>query len=198
MRGLSPTLGGMSFITTTRLQTRTWIAAAVVGAAALLATAGIASAGGTDDTRLTGTVLAHASDAALAELGPGTVTDAHRRTAPGPPYAVETRLANGVEVTVELDASFAVVWMSAPGWLGAAATGLPARALDGAEHASVERTSAEQVALAEVGGGTVTRFVRSDAVDHAFEVEVTLTNGTRKVIELTQRSEVVRPSGATG
>lgn len=188
----------MNLITATKVRKRTWIVAAVVGASAMLATAGIAAVGGPDHTQLTGTIRAHASDAALAELGPGAVTDAHRRTAPGPPYAVETRLANGVEVTVELDASFAVVWVSAPGWLGDSAAGLPARALDGAEHASVERTSTEQVALAEVGGGTVTRFVRSDAVDHAFEVEVTLTNGTKKVIELTQRSEVVRPSGATG
>ncbi|TFD76026.1 hypothetical protein [Cryobacterium fucosi] len=188
----------MSLITATRVQKRTWIVAAVVGASAMLATAGIATVGGTDDTRLTGTVLAHASDAALAELGPGTVTDAHRRTAPGPPYAVETRLANGVEVTVELDASFAVVWVSAPGWIGDAAADLPPRALDKAEHASVERTSAEQVALADVGGGTVTRFNRSNALDHAFEVEVTLANGTKKIVQLTQRNEVVRPTGATG
>ncbi|TFC17943.1 hypothetical protein E3O19_05490 [Cryobacterium algoritolerans] len=188
----------MSIITSTRVQKRTWIVAAVVGASVILAMAGIATVGSTDDTQLTGTVLAHASDAALAELGPGTVTDAHRRTAPGPPYAVETRLANGVEVTVELDRSFTVVWVSAPGWLGDVAAGLPARTLDSAEHASLERTSAGQVALAEVGGGTVTGFGRSSAVDHAFEVEVTLANGTKKVIELTQRGEVVRPSRANG
>jgi len=193
----------MNLTTTARKQKRTWVVAAAVGAAAMLAsipiaTAGIATANDAAEMRLTGAELAQAGDAALAELGPATVTDARHRPPPGPAYVVETRLANGVEVAVELDRSFAVVWTSAPGWTGDAAADLPPRALDATEHASIERTSAGQVALAEVGGGTVTRFSRSDAVDHAFEVEVTLTDGTRRTISLTKRGEVARLTGTAG
>ncbi len=190
----------MNLIATATAKRRTWIVAAVIGAAAMvasvaLATNGLANTTGADETELTGAELTQASDAALSELGPATVTDARHRPPPGPPYLVETRLANGVEVTVELDEAFTVVWSSAPGWTGDAAANLPPRALDAAEHASVERTSAQQVALAEVGGGTVTGFNRSNAIDHAFEVEVTLTDGTKRVIKLTQRGEVARLTG---
>jgi hypothetical protein len=193
----------MNRITSATVQQRSWIIAALIGAAAVLATVGIVTAGiatakGADDSRLTGTELAHASDAALTEVGPATVTDARHRTEPGPSYTVETRLANGVEVAVELDRLFVVVWASAPGWIGGAAPGLPARVLDAAEHASVERTSAEQIALAEVGGGTVTRFSRTDAIDHALEVEVTQTDGTKNVVNLTERGEVARLTGLAG
>jgi hypothetical protein len=172
-----------------------WIAAAVIAAVAVGAGAGIASAAGSDDTRLTDNELARAGRAALAQVGPGTVTDARHRTIAGAPFEVETRLPNGVEVTVELDAAFTVVWVSAPGWTGAAASGLAPRVLTQVELAGVDRTSAEQAALAEVGSGAVTDFRRSTALDHAFEVEVTLHGGTRKVVKLTERIEVVHSDG---
>ncbi|TFD16107.1 hypothetical protein E3T26_00035 [Cryobacterium sp. TMT1-21] len=182
----------MTFSWVPRVGNKTWIAVAVavmvaVGAGA----AGIATAVGSDDTRLTDNELERASRAALTVIGPGTVTDAQRRPAAATPYEVETRLPNGVEVTVELDATFAVVWMSTPGWTGEGASALAPRALTRAELASVDRTSSEQAALAEVGSGTVTDFRQSTALDHAFEVEVTLENGTARVVELTERSQVV-------
>ncbi|MBC7443414.1 MAG: hypothetical protein H7311_13015 [Ramlibacter sp.] len=182
----------MTFSWVPRVGKKTWIVVAVavmvaVGAGA----AGIAAAVGSDDTRLTDNELERASRVALTEIGPGTVTDARRRPAATAPYAVETRLPNGVEVTVELDATFAVVWTSVPGRTAeAAATGLAPRVLSEAELASVDRTSAGQAALAEVGSGTVTDFRRSTALDHAFEVEVTLESGRTRVIELTERSQV--------
>lgn len=178
----------------TGFRTSTWVAGAVVAVVLVGAgTVGITAAAGLGggEARLTGSELDQASLAALAEVGPGTVTDAERGPAAAP-YAIDTRLPNGVEVAVELDHSFAVVWVSLPGWTGDAASGLEPRALTPAELASVDRTTAGQAALAEVGSGTVTDFRRSTDLDHAFAVEVTLADGTKRVIKLTERSLVVR------
>ena len=196
-------------------------ATVAVGAGA----AGIAAAVGPGDadTTLTDTELERASRAALTEVGPATVTDAQIRPAASPApsapsassaspaspapsaspassgdfYEVDTRLPNGVEVAVQLDENFTVVWVSTPSWRGNAASVAEPRVLTAAERASVDRTTAGQAALTEVGSGTVTDFRRSRALDHAFEVEVTLENGTKKVIELTERSLVVHPDRAT-
>ena len=188
--------------------------AVAVGAGA----AGIAAAVGPGDEKstLTDTERERASSAALTEVGPATVTDAQRGPAASPEssapptpstssapassapsssapsYEVDTRLPNGVEVAVQLDETFTVVWVSTPSWSGDAASVAEPRALTAAERASVDRTAAGQAALTEVGSGTVTDFRRSRALDHAFEVEVTLENGTKRVIELTERSLVVR------
>ena len=174
-----------------------------VGAAGIAAAVG----SGADDTTLNDAELERASRAALIEVGPATVTDAQRDPAAAPPpassqapepaesaesYTVDTRLPNGVEVAVQLDETFTVVWVSTPSWSGDAASVAEPRVLTAAELASVDRTNAGQAALAEVGSGTVTDFRRSRALDHAFEVEVTLDNGKTRVIELTERSQVVR------
>ncbi len=167
-------------------------ATVAVGAGA----AGIAGAVGlgNDESTPTDSELARASRAALAEVGPATVTDAQRDSAKSPAeiYTVDTRLPNGVEVAVQLDEAFTVMWVSTPSWSGAAASVAEPRVLTAAELASVDRTAAGQAALAEVGSGTVTDFRRTTALDHAFEVEVTLENGTTRVIELTERKLVVR------
>jgi uncharacterized membrane protein YkoI len=55
-----------------------------------------------------------------------------------------------------------------------------------------ERASAEAAALAEVGSGTVTDLDRSDDRDHAWEVEVTGTDGTDVDVELAADFSVVR------
>ena len=192
------------------------------GAAGIAAAVGPGDA----DTTLTDTELERASRAALTEVGPATVTDAQIRPAASPApsapsapsassaspaspapsaspassgdfYEVDTRLPNGVEVAVQLDENFTVVWVSTPSWRGNVASVAEPRVLTAAERASVDRTTAGQAALTEVGSGTVTDFRRSRALDHAFEVEVTLENGTKKVIELTERSLVVNPDRAT-
>jgi hypothetical protein len=94
---------------------------AVAFAAAVAAGAGVAAAaagpGGTtgsgdDEPALAGDTLARASAAALQAAGRygsgGTVTEAE---GPGehPGYEVEVTLADGTEVEVRLDSSFAVV-----------------------------------------------------------------------------------------
>jgi len=167
------------------------------GAAGIAAATGL----GDDETTLTDTELARASRAALTEVGPATVTDAQRGPAEShalsESYTVDTRLPNGVEVAVQLDETFTVVWVSAPSWSGDAASVAEPRVLTAAELASVDRTTAGQAALAEVGSGTVTDFRRSRALDHAFEVEVTLDDGTQRVVELTERSQVVSANRPT-
>jgi uncharacterized membrane protein YkoI len=94
---------------------------AVAFAAAVAAGAGVAAAAagpgesagpGDDEPAVAGDALARASAAALqaaGRYGPGgTVTEAE---GPGehPGYEVEVTLADGTEVEVDLDASFAVV-----------------------------------------------------------------------------------------
>ena len=89
---------------------------ALIGGAAALALVlggvGIAVAvSGDNDGRLTGTTLERASNAALAEVGPGTVTSAEHTNDDGATYALEIRLDNGDEVDVELDESFGILWV---------------------------------------------------------------------------------------
>ena len=89
---------------------------ALIGGAAALALVlggvGIAVAvSGDDDGRLTGTTLERASNAALAEVGPGSVTSAEHTNDDGASYALEVRLDNGDEVDVELDESFGILWV---------------------------------------------------------------------------------------
>jgi uncharacterized membrane protein YkoI len=62
-----------------------------------------------EDVPLTGPERSAAEAAALAEVGPGTVTDIDRSDSPGHVYEVEVRLADGTDVEVELAADFAVV-----------------------------------------------------------------------------------------
>ena len=62
---------------------------------------------------------------------------------------------------------------------------------DDAPITDAERTSAENAALAEAGGGTVTGLERSDDQDHAWEVEVTL-DGRDIDIELDEKFVVTR------
>ena len=199
-----PQTGGVNAIRVPGIRQSTWIAAAVAATVAVGAgAAGIAAATGLgdDETTLTDTELARASRAALTEVGPATVTDAQRGPAEShalsESYTVDTRLPNGVEVAVQLDEIFTVVWVSAPSWSGDAASVAEPRVLTAAELASVDRTTAGQAALAEVGSGTVTDFRRSRALDHAFEVEVTLDDGTKRVVELTERSQVVSSNRPT-
>ncbi|MGV8877284.1 MAG: hypothetical protein ACOH1K_07215 [Rhodoglobus sp.] len=64
-----------------------------------------------DDARLaplTDAERTSASDAALAEIGEGTVTDVERSDDPDHAFEVDIDLADGSDVTVELDGSFAV------------------------------------------------------------------------------------------
>jgi len=189
-----------------------WI---VAGAAVLvIGGAGIAVAAtdpfDQDDDRLTGATLENASEAALAEVGEGTVSDAERSDSLDHAYTVEVRLDNGRDVDVELDDKFDVVRVDGvvPGSAPAPSqspsatngddnaddrgTGTGTGTGDDAPISADERSSAEQAALAEVGSGTVTELDRSDDADHAWEVEVTTDDGRDIDIELDANFTVVK------
>jgi len=85
------------------------------GVIAVLATGGAAIAGATGggddegrDTAITGSALDRAGQAALSEVGSGKVTDTEAGDEQGA-YEVEVTKADGSEVDVHLDKSFAVI-----------------------------------------------------------------------------------------
>jgi len=84
--------------------------AAAVGAIGL---AGAASATGGDDAErpITGTALTRASEAAIAHLGEGTVSETEEGDEDSY-YEVEVTLDSGRQVDVQLDESFEVVGAS--------------------------------------------------------------------------------------
>jgi uncharacterized membrane protein YkoI len=93
-----------------RRGTKFAIAAAAAGAIAIGASAGIATAGGGDDSEpaLAGRDLARASAAALDHTGGGRVTGTEVGDEESY-YEVEVTLDDGSQVDVQLDKSFAVV-----------------------------------------------------------------------------------------
>ena len=95
------------------MKTRITLVAAVVAVAAAVA-AGFAVAGSRDDHEqpITGTALARASEAALAETGGGRVTETEVGDEDAY-YEVEVTLPDGSQVDVHLDRSFAVVTSTA-------------------------------------------------------------------------------------
>lgn len=157
-----------------------------------------------DGDRLSGTTLDRASEAALAEVGSGRVSDAETSNDLDHRYEVEVRLDNGSQIDVHLDENFDVVWVENDGsddnnGSTSGATTAPSTAPSaGATTAPVtgtvdpedvpitdaERASATAAAIAAVGEGTVTDLDRSDDADHAFEVEVTFADGTDADVEL--------------
>lgn len=95
------------------MKKRITLVAAVLAVAAAVA-AGFAVAGSRDDHEqpITGTALARASEAALAETGGGRVTETEVGDEDAY-YEVEVTLPDGREVDVHLDRSFAVVTSTA-------------------------------------------------------------------------------------
>lgn len=187
-----------------------WI---VAGAAAIvvLGGAGIAVAAtdpfDQDNDRLTGTSLERASEAALAEVGEGTVSEAERSDDLDHAYTVEVRREDGSDVDVELDDDFEVVRVdgATPGRgtsgdsaddaddnSNAPSNAATGAATDDAPIGADERASAEAAALAAAGPGTVTDLDRSDDTDHAWEVEVTGADGRDVDVELDAQFVVVR------
>jgi uncharacterized membrane protein YkoI len=193
------------------MKKKTWIIAGAAAAVIVVGGAGIAFAAtdgfDTDNDRLSGQELESASTAALDAVGEGTVSEAERSDDLDHDYTVEVRLDNGDDVDVELDGSFEVVRVDGvvPGTGNSGASSSPSpSSTDAAATAPVnddtpigaeERASAEAAALAEVGSGTVTDLDRSDDGDHAWEVEVTIADGTDFDVELAADFSVVRVDG---
>jgi len=191
-----------------------WISGAAVAAVLVIGAATVAIAdpfdNDADGQRLTGQTLEQASDAALAEVGQGTVREAETSDDLDHAYEVEVRLDNGGEATVALDESFAVVWVDADNdrsnttgsTAGAGAStaspttssapSAPGVDADDVPLTEAERASATAAAIAAVGEGTITDLDRSDDADHAFEVEVTFADGRDVDVELAADFSVVK------
>ncbi|TFB73226.1 hypothetical protein E3O06_08315 [Cryobacterium glaciale] len=174
--------------------------ATAVGVVLVLGGAGVALAVsdmGDNDGPLSGETLDRASNAALAEVGPGTVTSAERNDDGGSAYDLEVRLDDGTTVDVELNDSFDVVWVGDydsdnNSLNSSAAPSASATATTTAtDLAASERASAEAAALAAIGSGRVTDFDRDDDWDHLYEVEVTLDDGSDSDVDLDANFVVV-------
>ena len=182
--------------------------ATAAGAVLLLGGAGIALAvsGNDNDGPLTGETLDRVSTAALAEVGPGTVTNADRNADGGSAYDLEVRLDDGTTVDVELNDAFDVVWVgdddnddtntsnnNSDSSSSAAPSTAPSATADtsDADQAASDRASAEAAALAAIGSGRVTDFDRDDDWDHLYEVEITLDNGDDRDVDLDANFVVV-------
>ncbi len=168
--------------------------AALVGGTALAVV--VLGAGGTafalsgdDDQPIPSDVRDRVEQAALAETGGGSVTDAEVDDEESK-YEVEVTLENGSEVDVQLDEDFQVVGTKTDDDHGD-------RDDDGDDHdgsddvpvAAADRQRAEQAALAETGDGTVTG-VESEGT--GYEVEVTRTDGTEVDVHLDEAFTVTR------
>ena len=136
-----------------------------------------------------------ASAAALAAVGGGTVTDAGLGDGDdGYAFDVEVALPNGEDVDVELDENFKVT--NNPPTVSDFANAAPTTAAptttapqssdndDDAPLTGSTLTQASAAALKAAGGGKVTETSQSDDADHAYEVEVTFTNGEDVTVEL--------------
>lgn len=169
-----------------------WIASAA--ATAVLAVGGAATAtavgglGGDDDQPLAGSTLERVTEAALAEVGSGTVTDAEASDDAGSAYEAEVVLDNGDEVDVELDEAFEVVRVGEPETDDDDDDG---DEVAGPPLSEADRAEAEDAALAEVGAGTVTDVERSDDTGSGYEVEVALDSGDEVEVALDADFQVV-------
>ena len=173
------------------MQKKTKIIAGIAGVIVLVgAGTGIAYAatdGFDGSDRLTASDLDRASEAAIAEIGGGTVTSAERDDDGATGYELELRGDDGIEYDVRLDDSFGVIVVDADDDRDApAAASAPtaAAAVDPDDLIGDELARASEAALAAVGGGTVTEAERSDDADHAFDVEVTRADGTDVDVDL--------------
>jgi hypothetical protein len=90
------------------------VVALVLAVAAISAGIAIGAGGRDDETPITGTALARASEAALAHTGGGRVTDTEAGDEEGA-YEVEVTLDDGREIDVHLDADFDVIGDEADG-----------------------------------------------------------------------------------
>jgi uncharacterized membrane protein YkoI len=177
-----------------------WITAGAAAAVLVIGGVAVAVAEPWDndiDDRLSGSTLEQASEAALAEVGDGRVTDSERSDDPDHAYEIEITRENGQEVDVELDEDFGVVRVDdlrddTAGGSNPGASTTPSTDADDAPITEAERADVEAAALAEVGDGTVTELERSDDADHAWEVEVTLADGTEIDIELDEDLAVTK------
>ncbi len=158
-----------------------------------------------DENALSGTTLDRASEAALAETGGGKVTGTELDNENGALYEVEVTKDDGSEVDVRLDESFAVVAAEGDDEADDQADfdidDLIDDDTDGDEDTPLTGATLEQAtaaALAETGGGKVTEADNSGDDGAAYDVEVTLDNGTEVDVHLDKSFAVVAETDDDG
>jgi uncharacterized membrane protein YkoI len=136
-----------------------------------------------DETPLTGETATKVEEAALAEVGGGTVerveTDANGNAA----YEAHIVADDGTRVTVYIDEQFNVVGTEEGGPGGRRGD---ETALTGDTAAKVE-----EAALAEVGGGTVERVETDADGNAAYEAHIVADDGTRVTVYVDEQFNVV-------
>ncbi|HEX5856521.1 MAG TPA: PepSY domain-containing protein [Microbacterium sp.] len=184
-----------------------WITSAAAGLALVAGGTAVAFAV-TDDlteddaaesAEVTSEELDAAIAAALDEVGPGRVVDADREDDGSHAYEIDIAVQDGERVEVRLDEALNVLDVSpedAPdGGTSGDGTSDDATSDDdgtsdgtdddgGQPVDAADADRASEAALAHTGGGTVSEVERSDDADHAWEVEVTLADGTDVDVEL--------------
>lgn len=154
----------------------TLAAVAVVGAG------GVFWAASADD--VSGDERDRVAAAAVEVAGGGEAVDVEESDDPGEAYEVEVRLADGTEIDVTLDRDLRVVAQDRDDDRDDDLdddTGVDA---DDRVLSDAERASAEQAALAAVGGGTVLDVDPSDDPGVAYEAEVRDTAGVEWDVDL--------------
>lgn len=159
----------------------TQAAAPVTRTAPAAATPDATASAGTDAE------LEAAIEAALAEVGPGTVIDADRDDDGAHAYEIDVRRDGGGEVEVKLSADLGIVSVDedSPGDDGSSDDS------DRVTDADARKKAAD-AALAEVGGGTVVSVELSDDAEHVYEVEIDLAGGEDADVELDADFVVVK------
>ncbi|WP_308798556.1 PepSY domain-containing protein [Agromyces silvae] len=181
-----------------------WItSAAAAGVLAIGATAAAAFAIGSDESDdradragVSASQVDAAVEAALAEVGAGTVTDIDVDDDASHAYEVDVRLDAGGSVEVKLDRDLNVVAVEERGDRSGDDDD-DDRGDDRGDDSNVvidpaDRQRAIDAALAHAGGGTVSEVELSDDADHVWEVEVQLPNGGDLDVELDAAFAVVK------
>ncbi|MDY0946370.1 hypothetical protein SOM11_10295 [Frigoribacterium sp. CFBP9039] len=202
------------------MKKKTMIIAGAAAAVIVLAGGGIAVASTLDD-RVSASDRESVSQAALAEVGSGVVTDVDRLDDGLEGYEVDVTRDDGREVSVLLDGEGAVVSSrvddrgdsdddgstGSTGSTGSvdaddrdgddvatgSASGAPTTGdRDDAELTGADYDRASAAAIEAAGGGVVTDADRSDDRDVAYEVDVRLDDGTEVDVDLDADFGVVR------
>ena len=203
------------------MKKKTVVLSSAIVAALVLGGGGAALATGVVGDDVPAADRDRAAEAALAEVGDGTVTEVDDLDDGLRGYEVEVVRADGREAVVLLDDSFAVTSARldddrrgdddgdddrgddrrAGGSAGGSDTdddatdGAGAAGASGPDDAPIsedERARASEAALTAAGDGTVTDVDRSDDGDHAWDVDVQRADGSEVEVDLDDAFGVVR------
>ena len=162
------------------MRTKTkWIAGGALAAALMAGATGVAL-GATDDhdeAPLTGEAFESATEAALADVGGGTVAGAESDDGG---YEVEIRREDGTSVEVTVDRDFEVVRREVDG---------PDDSDDDDQVIGDELARVSTAATAAVGGGVVSDAEREE--DGSYEVEVVTDDGREIDVRLDAELAVI-------